>query len=1352
MMFDQQVICPYTGLRSFTEEESLYFKGRDLQVDQITAQLEKNKFLMLTGASGEGKSSLIYAGLIPNARAGFFKAKYSNWIVADFRPERSPVTNMARAIGGQLGIGPSTVETELRRGYSSLIDLYTNSDFYADEESGQWLNASEEERKEKKRTSANLLIIADQFEEFFTNPENFYNEAPSQDSQIVVNLLLETARIALKKNIPVYVVCTMRSDYIGQCSAFRGLPDYIGFSQFFVPRLKRRDLKQVIEEPAILSGNRISQRLVERLVYDLSEGVDQLPILQHALSRIWRAASEGKDEMDLLHYAMVGGMPASELPDADQQLFLNWYKALPDHQRGYYRETGLHRVIEIHADLLYENAWEYYNKKHPEKPVSRDQAQRIVAGAFSCLTKIDNSRAVRNRMSLNEITEIIDAPGVTAQVVGNLLDIFREEGNSFIRPFRSENPGTDSISPDTVLDITHESLIRNWTRLKSWANREFDFYSTYLDFKKQLDRWISSGKSRNFLLPIGPLSFFEKWYEECRPNASWIRRYSEIEGDRDAELAKAEIVLSDSREFLNRSARKVAVPRAFMKYGPKRIASIFAIVVMTGLSIFYWIDAERKQNDNVIEVVRASAADLLKSNEVNNNAKAEYLLMEERFDPGTLMAYLEAQDSRTRLTLANEVYRQLLKFDKHDRSDFKNNIRGKVLEYYQSELSINPDHTFMLDELNKFTTMLAYDHYYNPDSSSESVLRMMADEGFELVLTFFNSVNLYRPAIPIELNYAVQQWLTFGTASAEKSSEMLQLVSPFGNPAGSRVFDVYYPRGSYEINGRVSNEFNGGYHTLASLYASTGDVGNVIRSFEQIRLAGQDDYFIGSLFNNYNHILAIFYQFGHKENVAPMVRWLGEYYPSNVPLTIYRNSVIRAGYMSGLYPINIEKDYLRSNRGYFFPNLTLSDRGVFNALADGYEALIMEIEDADERNYLMAINKKRRAMFSHKYAFDRGLEVNTVELEEQLEMALQYFRNTDGAFLQEQVPVTIPYFTDGVRSREYSRRELFIYPDYFEGWFSYTFHTDLFFNFIDKHDLFEEFYRTPQELDLIHLWLARGNERKAYMDFYKYENIYPLSDDVLISIINLMDSSSMGRTFDLNLISLILANRSFDSGDTEAALRYYEEFDRTNFQQSRDRYEYVETTFFMNQMKDLAVNLASTGYQEQAVEMAELFEKEHEKAFAYIFMGEKIYMERLDPTAFVYLDSALTKASRIDFSQFDIGANNFIDIRYNLILLLSRMGGRELNQLASEFLREMIGENKYNGLFSRIYGVAEEGNYYRAYTAMLSTLTETQELNLLNVILWQASIRKENTEGGGHRASMDLYYTYDYNYIFYLPS
>ena len=56
-MFEADQICPYTGLRSFTEEESLYFKGREEDIDQATEQLQRNKFLMLTGASGDGKSS-----------------------------------------------------------------------------------------------------------------------------------------------------------------------------------------------------------------------------------------------------------------------------------------------------------------------------------------------------------------------------------------------------------------------------------------------------------------------------------------------------------------------------------------------------------------------------------------------------------------------------------------------------------------------------------------------------------------------------------------------------------------------------------------------------------------------------------------------------------------------------------------------------------------------------------------------------------------------------------------------------------------------------------------------------------------------------------------------------------------------------------------------------------------------------------------------------------------------------------------------------------------------------------------------------------------------------------------------
>ena len=226
-----------------------------------------------------------------------------------------------------------------------------------------WQKADDKEKAAMKREAANLIILVDQFEEFFTNPENYQHGAPSKDANLVLNLLLETARIALEEDLPVYVVFTMRSDYIGQCAAFRGLPEYIGFSQFFVPRLNRTQLQQVIEEPARLSGNRIARRLTERLIHDLTEGVDQLPILQHALNQIWVAADNGNEEMDLIHYAMVGGMSVNELPDEQVQRFNQWFSALPPEIKACYHSPNLQNVLDTHTNKLYEQAAGYYTSK-----------------------------------------------------------------------------------------------------------------------------------------------------------------------------------------------------------------------------------------------------------------------------------------------------------------------------------------------------------------------------------------------------------------------------------------------------------------------------------------------------------------------------------------------------------------------------------------------------------------------------------------------------------------------------------------------------------------------------------------------------------------------------------------------------------------------------------------------------------------------------------------------------------------------------------------------------------------------------------------------------------------------------
>ena len=221
------VICPYPGLRPFAEEESIFFKGRDLHIRQIVKLLEQNKMTFITGASGDGKSSMVYAGVVPYIRAGFSKAEFNSWLIFDFKPQRNPLESLAKSASDELQLPYSETLAELRRGFSSLVDVYKKSGFYV------------KDSDDAANRGKNLLIIADQFEEVFTMNENFRNGMPSIEAYITVNLLLETVRLSIVHQLPIYVIFTMRSDYISQCTVFKDLPEFIAYSQFFVPQLKR---------------------------------------------------------------------------------------------------------------------------------------------------------------------------------------------------------------------------------------------------------------------------------------------------------------------------------------------------------------------------------------------------------------------------------------------------------------------------------------------------------------------------------------------------------------------------------------------------------------------------------------------------------------------------------------------------------------------------------------------------------------------------------------------------------------------------------------------------------------------------------------------------------------------------------------------------------------------------------------------------------------------------------------------------------------------------------------------------------------------------------------------------------
>lgn len=641
----KEKICPYPGLRPFAQEESIFFKGRDLHIRQVINQIEERKFIMITGASGDGKSSLVYAGVIPSAMAGFFHAEYNNWLFVDFKPERNPLNNLSSVVSDKLGIENNTVAGKLKYGFSSLISLYKSTDYYIDKESEDWKLADSYEKKKRKNKAANLFILADQFEEFFTNKENYNNGKPSNQAYTTVNLLLETARIAREQNLPVYVVFTMRSDFISQCVAFKGLPEFIGFSQFFIPRLKRNELQQVIEDPAFLSGGKISPRLVEVLINELGDGFDQLPVLQHNLNALWLLANNGDDELDLIHLVKLAGMDKKYLNSKDSKIFDDWFNNLYQYKKDFFKNISLANVLNSHANDLYLSAYKYFieNSEWTEKSISEEEAFFVIKTTFQSLTKIDEGRAVRNRMSLREITQIINKPNITPEIVCGVINVFRLPTSTFIKPFIDENDiATKYLSADSVWDITHEALIRNWELLQQWEEEEYQNLTNFKDFSTQLNRWLSNNKSAIFLLPAGTLGHFEKWYNNSNLNPYWIAKYDNSEITEEERLLKSETIAANSKEFITKSRKNIEQLEKSKKR-QRFILAVSAIVIIAVLSgLTFWSFNQKSIADEQTQIAIEKTE---KAKEEKERADEQKKIAEKNADAADV-ARLESDSAR----------------------------------------------------------------------------------------------------------------------------------------------------------------------------------------------------------------------------------------------------------------------------------------------------------------------------------------------------------------------------------------------------------------------------------------------------------------------------------------------------------------------------------------------------------------------------------------------------------------------------------------------------------------------------------------------------------------------------------
>jgi formylglycine-generating enzyme required for sulfatase activity len=242
---------PYPGLPAFTEELAPVFFGRDRDIEAVCERasseaLQAPAFLLLLGASGYGKSSLLRAGVVPRLRADG-----KRWLLLNpFRPGQNPFDALAGVM-----------------------------------QAAGWQNDGSAPLSQLQRLQANrqrtLVLVIDQFEELLVGG----TDADGQQTEAERFLAFLQELLGLRA-AGLLVLATMRIDFMPLLQ--NRCPDLLQKASSMPLRpIKVEDFAELIEGPAARSGLDLETGLKERLVAE-SEGPDSLPLLAFTLEKLWR--------------------------------------------------------------------------------------------------------------------------------------------------------------------------------------------------------------------------------------------------------------------------------------------------------------------------------------------------------------------------------------------------------------------------------------------------------------------------------------------------------------------------------------------------------------------------------------------------------------------------------------------------------------------------------------------------------------------------------------------------------------------------------------------------------------------------------------------------------------------------------------------------------------------------------------------------------------------------------------------------------------------------------------------------------------------------------------------------------
>jgi energy-coupling factor transporter ATP-binding protein EcfA2 len=268
--------CPYRELFAFQEEHAEFFFGRSGFINDLVQAVKTKPLVAVVGASGSGKSSLVFAGLLPRLR------QEGSWLIESFRPEKQPFNRLAAAFVHQL-------EPEL--GKSDRIDKAINlANTIRQHGFAYVLSEILQEHPGKQ-----LLLVVDQFEELYT-------VCSEEERDRFIDILLA----GINDSLGLKVVLTLRADFCGQAYTCRSLADALQSADLKLGSMNGEELREAIERPAQLMEVELEEKLTERLLEDVKQEPGNLPLLEFALTELWKKQRQRR----LTHqaYAEIGGV------------------------------------------------------------------------------------------------------------------------------------------------------------------------------------------------------------------------------------------------------------------------------------------------------------------------------------------------------------------------------------------------------------------------------------------------------------------------------------------------------------------------------------------------------------------------------------------------------------------------------------------------------------------------------------------------------------------------------------------------------------------------------------------------------------------------------------------------------------------------------------------------------------------------------------------------------------------------------------------------------------------------------------------------------------------------------------